>query len=62
MKFTVYMKCPDALSIAIDESHASDDEKERMRKVASKFFEYGEYLKVEIDTDKETATVLRRDR
>ena len=66
MKFTVFMKCPDALSAAIDDRirhhHATDDEKERMREVSSKFFQYGEYLKVEIDTDKETATVLRRDR
>lgn len=61
MKFTVQMKCPDALDCAIEESCDSDDEKERMRKVAARFFKYGEYLEVEIDTDKETATVLRRD-
>lgn len=61
MKFTVFMKCPDALSEAVYNGYATDDEKEHMYKVALKFFKYGEYLEVEIDTDEETATVLRHD-
>ena len=32
---------------------------EQVRKKLSKWFEFGEYVEVEIDTDADTATVLR---
>lgn len=73
MKFTVQMKDPDTLTDAIREAveaevesmKVDDDEFEsiveiRCRKVAeicAKWFRYGEYLAVEIDTDAKTCVV-----
>lgn len=74
MKFIVQMKDPDVLHDAIDEALAdlkveglSDDELEAVREkrkdsiseLTSRWFEYGEYLRVEIDTDAETCTVVK---
>lgn len=73
MKFTVQMKDPDVLHDAIADAvrdlplpDLSYDEAERVRdlrqettaKLCSTWFEYGEYLRVEIDTDAKTCTVL----
>ena len=73
MKIRVMMKDPDTLDDAIDEAIEADvasiaDEeereavaevrKERAHAVAKKWFEYGEYLQVEIDTEAKTCTVL----
>lgn len=74
MKFQVQMKDPDTLYDAIqdavnaglrDEGHP-DDEREalaelRERKISalcSKWFKYGEYLTVEIDTEAGTCVVV----
>lgn len=74
MKFTVKMKCPDALERAIEEaaedevgdigeSEEADIEYERLvevaKKAAAKWFKWGEYIEVSIDTDKETCVVKR---
>lgn len=77
MIFRVTMKDPDVLYDSINESldeelkasGLSDDEQEAVRElryeklseVASKWFEYGEYLTVEIDTDKETIKVIENE-
>lgn len=74
MIFRVYMKDPDVLHDGIDEaideelkaSGLPDDEQEALREirhekaadVASRWFEYGEYLTVEIDTEKGTIRVV----
>lgn len=74
MIFKVYMKDPDVLHDGIDEaldkgfkaSGSPYDEQEAIREihhekaaeVASKWFQYGEYLTVEIDTKKETIRVV----
>lgn len=74
MIFKVYMKDPDVLQEGIEEaidadleaSGLPDDEQEALREiryekaadVASKWFQYGEYLAVEIDTEKETIRVV----
>lgn len=74
MIFKVTMKDPDVLYDAITEevnnqllvSGLSFKEQEAIRdlriekaqEVASKWFEYGEYLTVEIDTEKETIRVV----
>ena len=73
MKFTVIFKDPDALCEAIDDTvnelkvaGLSDDEleavkekrREEIREMCGKWFEYGEYLSVEIDTDKKSCTVV----
>ena len=78
MRFVVYMKCPDALSDAIhdavkesllplglEEVEADSLTKIRAEKldtICQQWFEYGEYLRVEIDIEANTATVLKRER
>jgi hypothetical protein len=73
MKFQVQMKDPDTLHDAIEEAvrgelmTTSDPEErdmlvehrsERVAKLCSRWFRYGEYLTVEIDTDAETCVVV----
>lgn len=74
MIFKVYMKDPDVLHDGIEEavdeelkgSGLPDDEQEALREirvekaidVAGTWFKYGEYLTVEIDTEKETIRVV----
>jgi radical SAM superfamily enzyme with C-terminal helix-hairpin-helix motif len=77
MKFTVSMKDPDTLQDAIEDAVKADmegtpdpDEREALieirtkkaAKVAAKWFEYGEYLRVEIDTEAGTIKVLEAGR
>lgn len=74
MKFQVSFKNPDALQDAIEEavdktlasSDLAEDEQEAVKekrmesvgKLCSKWFEWGEYLLVEIDTVEETIRVV----
>jgi len=74
MIFKVYMKDTDVLYDGIEEAvdeqlkesglNAGEQEAvkdlriEAAQEVASKWFEYGEYLTVEIDTEKETIRVV----
>lgn len=76
MKFKVTMKDPDTLHDAIDDAvraqvkamALSDKEAERVielrrdtvGEVCSRWFEYGEYLTVEIDTDTGTCVVCEK--
>jgi hypothetical protein len=72
MKIIIGMKCPDALERAIDKevmSEVSDisdpDEREeafhvlvdKCKKITEKWFEYGEYIQIIIDTEDETCVV-----
>jgi hypothetical protein len=50
------MKCPDAVCCAVEDM--DDHDRELAYKVTDKFIEYKEYLTVEFDTEKQTATVL----
>lgn len=55
------MKTPDGLSDALDESCGYDedsDEKTDALKIAEKWFKWGEYVSVEIDTVAKTCVVL----
>jgi hypothetical protein len=57
------MKTPDAISNAIDYTFGLEiesEEKEIVEKLAEKWFSYGEAVSLEIDTEKETCTVLKR--
>ena len=56
MKFTVTLKSPDAIYEALEE--LPTDCREEANYTLAKWFEYGEYLTVEIDTDTETIKVL----
>lgn len=74
MKFTITMKDPDGVYDCIEDavkdslkaSGLPGDEQDalkevrgnKIREVTGKFFEYGEYVNIEIDTDAGTATVL----
>lgn len=74
MKFRVQMKDPDTLGDAIAEAVAEDVaalsndaeereavaaiRREKAENVAAKWFEYGEYLTVEIDTEAGTCVVV----
>lgn len=72
MKFTVSMKCPDALEYAItnavacqsaslDMEHGEREDHEplydQLKRVCSRWFRYDEYLTVEVDTEAGTCTV-----
>ena len=72
MRFTVGMKCPDALERAIEEQAeneiggpvdseehdiAFEDLVAKAKEIAAKWFKYGEYIQVTIDTDAETCVV-----
>ena len=68
MKIKVTMKNPDALDYAIaiaidglgDLSLGEREEKhDELYEQLSKWFKYGEYLTVEIDTEADTATVMK---
>ena len=56
MKFIVTLKDPDGL----DQSLADypEGKREKMKALAEKFLDYGEYINVEFDTEKKTAKVL----
>lgn len=57
MKFTVTFKTPDAVHYATEDM--DEDQRAEAQRVASLFVKYGEVVRIEFDTDKETATVLR---
>lgn len=57
MKFQVTFKTPDAVQYALDELPAGADW-ESAQKVLDKFVRYNEYVRIEFDTETNTATVL----
>ena len=74
MKVKVFIKCPDVLQDAVEESvddelknsGLAEDEQEAVRElriekaldVANTWWEYGEYITVEFDTEARTARVV----
>jgi hypothetical protein len=67
MKIRVSLKTPDALEYAVRTAVARnenvtedeyEDEKARIMVIAAKWFEYGEYIIVEIDTEAKTCVVI----
>jgi hypothetical protein len=58
MKFTVTFKTPDAVQYALEELPAGADWRKEAQKVTDKFVEYGEYVRIEFDTQTQTATVV----
>ena len=55
MKFQVMFKTPDVLDYILEEN---TDSAEQIQEIADKFIEYGEYITIEFDTDKQSATVV----
>ena len=59
MKFNITFKMPDAVDNVLNATcDMSDAQKAKAKEVASRFIEYDEYVDIEIDTEKGTATVL----
>lgn len=59
MKFTLSFKTPDVIDQALEDID-EEDQREDIKRVADKFLQYGEYLRVEFDTEAQTATVKER--
>ncbi len=57
-KFRVTFKDPDCTWQNEDGSDTSQEQKAKVDKVADKFFEWGEYVTIELDTVKKTAIVI----
>lgn len=58
MKITVSMKCPDALDQAINEATSTTQEEAEIKNLCDKWFKWGEYVTLEIDTEAGTCIVL----
>lgn len=58
MKFQVSMKCPDALDQAINNATDTIQEEAEIKKLCEKWFKWGEYVTLEINTDAKTCIVL----
>ncbi len=56
MKYRIAFKTPDAVAFATEDMN--EDDKAEAQRVACLFVKYGEVIMVEIDTEKETATVV----
>ena len=59
MKFVVTMKDPDGVSYSLDDADTDEYTREQLRDILKRWFEYDEYLYVEIDTVENTCTVLK---
>ena len=57
MRVQITMKSPDACLDAFE--GLTDEQRSKVQTVADKFFEYGEYVTLEIDTETESCTVLK---
>lgn len=60
MKFLITLKDPDGLDYAITDAlqHDYNATSDQLKSIAKKWFEYGEYLTVEIDTETKSIKVL----
>ena len=58
MKFRVRFKTPDALFYAIQE--LEEEDRYIAETLAEQFISQGEFVTIELDTEKQTATVLPR--
>lgn len=57
MKILICMKTPDCLDYATE--HLSQEEREAVKELASRWFQYEEYVTLELDTEKETLVVVQ---
>lgn len=60
MKIEIGMKTPDCVEDAIKRAISDPDEIQRVTKMAENWFQYGECVTLELDTDNDTCVVLRR--
>ncbi len=66
MKIHITMKTPSAVEDAIEQTglqieneEQREKEQHEWEKICKRYFEWGEYCVIEIDTEKNTATVLK---
>ena len=57
MKIEVCMKCPDCLDDAINDCVDNEEEREKIKELAGRWFKYGEMVTLMIDTENETCVV-----
>ncbi len=57
MKIRLTFKTPDAVEDALDQIE-DENQRDAAEQVCNKFFEYGEYVYIEVDTVAGTATVV----
>lgn len=57
MKIRILMNTPDCLLDATED--LSEDDRLMVKELASRWFNYGETVKLELDTEKETLVVVR---
>lgn len=65
MKFRLLMKSPnivDSTLYQLTEANYNSTDIAKAKKMMAEILEYKEYLTVEVDTNKETYTVLKKDR
>lgn len=58
MKFQISLKTPDAVENALTGLNMDEHEQEATKKMCERWFKWGEYLTVEVDTEKQTCVVL----
>lgn len=59
MKFVLSFKTPDVLDQVLEELE-TQEVREVVERIASKFIGFGEYIDIEFDTETGTATVLEK--
>lgn len=65
MIFNLVMKSPDAAECVLktlESPHCTTADKDKAEQMLTSILEYGEYLTVQVDTKKETCTVLKIDK
>jgi hypothetical protein len=62
MKFIVTMKDPDGVTYAVNTAKGTPGAGPAVERAIRKWFEYEEYLEVEVDTEAGTCTVLKPNR
>lgn len=58
MKFTLTFKTPNATDAIDEASDADDDSISSLKLLVNKFVKYDEYVKIQFDTETQTAIVL----
>lgn len=58
MKILLTFKTPDVLWQALKDCCYNEEDRAEAERVCSKFVKYGEYIRIEVDTDTGTAKVL----
>ncbi len=58
MKVQITLKSPDCLYHAMYDTDMNEEQREEFLELCKQWFEYGEYLTVEVDTEERTCVVV----